>query len=260
VLYGSIKRAEDRRLTSLCRPQIDVFANQISGALAAAELRGDRCAEILAQLDNSWPFWHSLLPMRAERLPHTQVLFDLGVEVSTYLGMCFKHELNCPRPSEYSPQVQPMIPVPGHGTYPMGHAAQAYVVARLLHRIVAKSRAKDGEVSGACAALIQQAYQLAFRISENRIVAGVHFEVDLWAGRRLGLAIADAIAAFAEDEATVSGAPKDEALDLSVERLKQFEQPFDKKPLGEEPPDSAALSARIPLFKCAFDAALEEWK
>ena len=179
------------------------------------------------------------------------MLFDLGVEVSTYLGMRFKHELNCPRPSEYSPQVQPMIPVPGHGTYPMGHATQAYVVARLLHWIVAKSRAKDGALSGALAALMQQAYQLAFRISMNRIVAGVHFAVDLWAGRRLGLAIADAIAALAG----YADPSINETLDPNFKKSAEFEEL-----LGAEKPNQGALESGTKLFRVAFDAALTEWK
>jgi hypothetical protein len=148
-----------------------------------------------------------------------------------------------------------MIPVPGHGTYPMGHATQAYVVARLLHWMIAKSHADadTGAVSGTFAALVRQAYQLAFRISMNRIVAGLHFEVDLWAGRRLGLAIADTIAAFAGD--AVSGATIDEGLDPNVVQLAPF-TPL----LGTEQSDSTALSAGNSLFKVAFNASLGEWK
>ena len=39
--------------------------------------------------------------------------------------MRFKHGFACQRPVELSPQVQPMIPTPGHATWPSGHATEA---------------------------------------------------------------------------------------------------------------------------------------
>jgi hypothetical protein len=135
----------------------------------------------------------------------------------------------------------------------MGHATQAYVVARLLHRIVALTQGTEGVLSGASAALVEQAYRLAFRIAMNRIVAGVHFEVDLWAGRRLGLAIADSIAALAGD--AVGAAPLDPALDPYQAAADAF-APM----LGLEERGAGPLSAGTPLFKVAFEAALGEWQ
>ena len=38
----------------------------------------------------------------------------------------------CYRPVEYNAEVQPMITTPGHGSFPMGHATQAYAVAHVL--------------------------------------------------------------------------------------------------------------------------------
>ena len=34
------------------------------------------------------------------------------------------------------PQMQPMITTPGHGTFPMGHATQAYAVAYVLKQLL----------------------------------------------------------------------------------------------------------------------------
>ena len=37
---------------------------------------------------------------------------------------------------EYNAQIQPMITTPGHGSFPMGHATQAYAVAHVLKKLL----------------------------------------------------------------------------------------------------------------------------
>jgi hypothetical protein len=91
--------------------------------------------------------------------------------------MRFKHALACPRPVHISPQVQPIITTPLHSTYPMGHAAQAYMAAHALQKLLGWDNAHPGTV---------QLQRQAERISINRVVAGVHFPVDALAGQRLG--------------------------------------------------------------------------
>jgi hypothetical protein len=91
--------------------------------------------------------------------------------------MRFKHALACPRPVHLSPQVQPIITTPLHGTYPMGHAVQAYLVAYALQKIKGWADASLGT---------EQLQSLAGRISINRVVAGVHFPMDAHAGQALG--------------------------------------------------------------------------
>jgi hypothetical protein len=69
----------------------------------------------------------------------------------------------------------------------MGHAAQAFSVARTLQLLGLND-----------ASLVPQLYRLAYRISENRIVAGVHYPLDLPAGARLGIRIAEYVFARAQ--------------------------------------------------------------
>jgi hypothetical protein len=98
--------------------------------------------------------------------------------------MQFKHALACWRPHQYSEQVQPMITTPGHGSFPSGHATQAFVLARLLDGILPV-------VGTEYDAMRRQLYLQAARIATNRVVAGVHFPVDGVAGRLLGHSIAE---------------------------------------------------------------------
>jgi hypothetical protein len=90
--------------------------------------------------------------------------------------MRFKHALGCRRPVEYSPQIQPIITTPLHGTYPMGHAVQAYLCAGLLQWLGGWDDNHPRTV---------QLQRLAARISINRVIAGVHFPVDASAGQAM---------------------------------------------------------------------------
>jgi PAP2 superfamily len=96
-----------------------------------------------------------------------------------------KHALACRRPIEYSPQVQPMILTPSHGTLPSGHATEAFAVALVLWRLlVAGANPAYGHVSYGV-----QLMRQAARIAINRTVAGMHFPADSIAGAVLGLTL-----------------------------------------------------------------------
>jgi hypothetical protein len=103
---------------------------------------------------------------------------------------------------------------------------------------------------GPFAPLVRQGYRLAHRISENRIVAGVHFEVDLWAGRRLGVAIADTIAALAGNAAARQSAP--ELLGAEEAAVVAAIGPAGASALDQ-------LNVGENLVRIAFDAAAKEW-
>jgi hypothetical protein len=162
-----------------------LFQAQIAAVLSHAALRTERSAEILTQIDGQGPFWAALLPARLALLPVLQEVLTAVLQVTVVIEMRFKHLFACPRPLDWSPQVQPMITTPGHGTYPMGHAAQVFAAAHVL-----KIMLRDAVAPVALSAdWLQQVDRLAWRVAENRIVAGVHFPVDLWGGVKLGVAL-----------------------------------------------------------------------
>jgi membrane-associated phospholipid phosphatase len=94
--------------------------------------------------------------------------------------MRFKHAFACKRPVDLSSQIQPMIPTPGHATWPSGHATEAFTIIITVLMALLPEGHKYKE----------QLERLAARIAVNRTVAGVHFPVDSAAGRLLGTALA----------------------------------------------------------------------
>ena len=124
------------------RPQQATFEKQIPMVLSWAELRNERATEILAQIDPQYAFWSSIVYMHPDRTRRTFELINMVLQFCVYVEMRFKHALGCYRPVEYNAQVQPMITTPGHGTFPMGHATQAYAVAHVLK---AAAPARSGE-------------------------------------------------------------------------------------------------------------------
>ena len=148
-------------------------------------------------------FFATVLPITSARTPATLRLLHIANQLALFTEMQMKHIFACARPVEYSPQVQPMITTPGHGTYPMGHGCEARVMARLLAALTLPV----GGANPTWDSLNHQLDRLAERIAENRIVAGVHFRVDQGAGDALGNALADYLEAFAHD-ATNANVPQ----------------------------------------------------
>lgn len=176
-------------LLTLTRPPDSVFQAQVADVISYAVLREDRSAEILAQIDGQWPFWAAILPVPLAELPYTQMLMAATTRLCVAIELQFKHHLACRRPIEWSAQVQPMITTPGHGSFPMGHATQIVAVARVLLALLPRMGLT------VTPSLRTQIGRLALRMSENRIVAGVHFPIDLVAGLLLGGVLGDWVAA-----------------------------------------------------------------
>jgi hypothetical protein len=177
----------------LRRPPPSLFTAELAQVLAHADLRAERMPEILSQIDGQWAHWSSILPLRTDRTPHTLALLTVALQWAIAVELRFKFWLGCPRPMTLSAQVQPCITTPGHGSFPMGHAVQAFLVASLLQTL-SGLRASD--------AWGVQLTRTAFRISVNRVVAGLHFPIDLVAGMVLGKALARYVQVMAQSHAT----------------------------------------------------------
>ena len=173
-------------VVKIVRPPPKVFEAQLAKVLDWAELREERAAEILGQIDNQYPFWGSLIPIQSDRLRHTRELLDAAVQMSIFVEMRFKHELACWRPCDYSSQVQPMITTPGHGSLPCGHCTQSRVIVEVLKGLLNSMHHGEPYQS-----FNRQLGRMADRISVNRLIAGVHFPVDNVAGRLLGTVLGE---------------------------------------------------------------------
>jgi PAP2 superfamily len=196
---------EGKEWITFVQPDRAVFAAEIPEVLNAAQLRGDRSAEILTQIDAHQVFWSSIVPMRPDMNKYTIELLNLVLQTAVYVELQVKHLLGCLRPINYSHNVQPMITTPGHGSLPAGHATQPYMAAYVLSYLMSKGylgeiplldmspnppklpdRYKIGDTN-----VRQMMYRSCFRAAYNRVIAGVHFPIDLSSGAMLGIALGE---------------------------------------------------------------------
>jgi hypothetical protein len=176
------------------------------------------------------------------------------------------------RPNEYSPQVQPMIQTPVHGSLPSGHSTEAHAVARVLAKLVELIPISTSTPPLPPATAVHQLRKLlmrqAARIAINRTVAGVHYPVDSLAGQMLGLAVGQYFIA----RATGSGASVDswsfdgEAYpdlgDFSGSEIYDVQNDALQQTGGYLKPNTNATITvdTAPCLKWLWDAAQGEWK
>jgi hypothetical protein len=108
-----------------------------------------------------------------------------ALRLALFVHLRLKQGLACRRPLEYSPQIQPMVMTPAHGSLPSGHATEAFVAALVLWNVIRAS----GRLGYNTPDWRTQLLRLAARIAINRTIAGVHFPVDSAAGAVLGLTL-----------------------------------------------------------------------
>ncbi|UUX50824.1 phosphatase PAP2 family protein [Nisaea acidiphila] len=192
------------QLVKLERPSVNTFLNcQLEYVHNYADLRRDRAAEILSQVDGFLEFFAGIGFLHPERTRWTLELLGALLSACFAIEMRIKHSLACRRPVELSAQINPMLQTPGHGTFPSGHATEAFMVAYVLAELtkamdeqlskqIAETDGEEEEASFRPKRIWrQQLLRQAARISVNRVIAGVHYPVDSAAGQVLGKRIAD---------------------------------------------------------------------
>ena len=161
----------------------DRLASEIRQMLDLAPEREERFAEIMDQddADGATSYWLGMLQISPARNPATYLMVRLGRRIGEHVVMCLKGYFRSPRPSQLSPAVLPMIDPPGTPTFPAGHAVQAYLISYLLAHSLPNMPSQD--LAGEKGAL----FELAHRVSQNRVVAGLHFPTDIDAGKAIGI-------------------------------------------------------------------------
>ncbi|HEX3140520.1 MAG TPA: hypothetical protein VHQ87_10730 [Rhizobacter sp.] len=106
---------------------------------------------------------------------HTLLAMDVVTAVVSVPVHAIKHMLDVKRPSELDVRVSPLIPVPGHASYPGGHAATTFALATVLGAIMGVTEEQQTRLD--C---------IARRISRNREKVGLHTRLDTNEGKRLG--------------------------------------------------------------------------
>src|SRR5262249_11420905 len=90
-----------------------------------------------------------------------------------------------PRPSQLSPALMPPIEVPGHASYPSGHATEAYLISKCLATVMPAAASTPYDPADADSTALQR---LAQRTARNREVLGLHYPSDSQAGKVLAQA------------------------------------------------------------------------
>ena len=100
------------------------------------------------------------------------MLLDAASDLVLMVVAEFKNIFAFPRPFMLAPDINPVIQTPNHGSFPSGHATEAFCLATILGTMF-----PDRE---------EQLRLIAARIALNRGFAGVHYPVDHLAGAILG--------------------------------------------------------------------------
>ncbi|MEX1166179.1 MAG: phosphatase PAP2 family protein [Hydrogenophaga sp.] len=244
-------------LVTLRAPRKAQFKKQLDLVAAYADLRPDRASEIVAQIPYPLAFWASVIGLHGHRHQKTLQLLDLAFGLAVHVAMRFKHIFAIARPVAFSPQIQPMVPTPGHGSWPSGHATEAFLTATLIENLL-NVASRQGHHNGTDSR--EQLQRLAARISVNRTVAGLHYPVDSAAGRLLGTALAEFIVARATGgklhERGFDGSQYEDtggaALDFSLH------QPLDHDH-GYSREAQATAIGQAPLVAWLWKEAVKEW-
>ena len=77
----------------------------------------------------------------------------------------------------------PPIDVPGHASYPSGHATESYLLAGILKEVMPAEASMQTDVNDLDSTPLRR---LAQRVARNREVLGLHYPSDSKAGRYLG--------------------------------------------------------------------------
>jgi len=156
--------------------------------------REDRFAEVIDQDDGDGAinYWLGMLKIDPARHPNTYLMVRVARRIGEHVVMCLKGFFAAPRPPQLCPAIVPMIDPPATPSFPAGHALQSHLESYLLAYSLPNL---PGQQLPAAAALARPGpqgsgplFDLAWRVSENRIVAGIHYPIDIEAGIAVAIA------------------------------------------------------------------------
>jgi len=174
--------------------------------LEAAPEREERFAEILDQNDaeGAINYWLGMLMIDPARHPATHLLVRIARRVGEMVVMCLKEYFHAPRPSQLCPAIVPMIDPPATPSFPAGHALQSYLISYSLYNALPNIPQSQPPVNINDPRI--GLFALAQRVTENRLIAGLHFRVDNEAGEAVAKWCADKLKAGTEYAKVVADA------------------------------------------------------
>ncbi|SDJ18880.1 phosphatase PAP2 family protein [Aliiruegeria lutimaris] len=186
--HTSVLQVDGADWVTLHRPSAELLRDQTRRVSDYAPLREERGAEILSQLGFPTAYFAMILGLHSASSKKTFELITATQVAAAHSAMIVKTALAVRRPDQVDGRILPMIPTPGHGSFPSAHATEAYAVLTVLEALV-EAWGSHADRAGRVAML----RGLAERIAVNRTVAGVHYPIDSWAGATLGRAVGRAV-------------------------------------------------------------------
>jgi hypothetical protein len=139
--------------------------------------RADALDEILGQADEFISYFMNLMTTRPTSYPATFRVLNIASLVALFTSMYYKGLYHRPRPSEVCPALLPPIVIPGHASFPSGHATQSRLMALCMGDVLTNLPQHD--------VMLDDLKTLADRIARNREIAGMHYSSDSAAGKYL---------------------------------------------------------------------------
>ncbi len=192
-------RDGEKLMADLLRPSADDILNGADG-LASTQRNyppaPDSIAAVVAQSELIDEFMLRAAGCRPEQHPRRYELVRAFSILSNLVCLRLKHVFAVPRPHEVSAEILPLLPVPGHSSFPGGHATIAASAA-----VVIAGTTKNTD--------LQHQMLLARAVADNRVSAGLHYEKDSLAGLVLGVGVAEILVAVLKADAADSTKPQD---------------------------------------------------
>jgi PAP2 superfamily protein len=183
---GGTQKSWDQFITLGAFPNVVMPGGNVTGnadsiddlRILAVTERPEAMGEIVNQHQNQQLCFMQLLTMTSTSHPYTFFAMKVAARVGEVVMMRLKQQFNRPRPSQYYPALYPPLPVPGHSSYPAGHAVIAQLTARVLIEVTTPQ--------GGSSPYEKTLLRLAGEIAMNRVIAGFHFRSDIAAGALAG--------------------------------------------------------------------------
>lgn len=152
-------------------PNLEDTAKEIEAINKLRPLREKHQADIDREIELEGIYERFYTVLNASPATHPVMAEFMGNVFydATRVVFYFKNHFNRARPYHYYPEIKATIDPPEHPSYPSGHAAQAYSIALALAEVFPNRRT--------------DLISVAYKISTNREIGGVHYESDTEAGK-----------------------------------------------------------------------------
>jgi len=169
------------------KPAID---KELDELVELIEYRGGVMSEALAQRENLWAYFSGIFMSDSWSAPYTRDLVEIAGRIGQFQALYYKRLFNRARPSQFSPAIFPVIHVPGHASYPSGHATESRLIALCLAEVMPPAASTPPPPASTGTPPVpppesSPLMQMAQRIARNREVLGVHYPSDSLAGKIL---------------------------------------------------------------------------